>query len=37
MDGGSFIRELCIALEHRWNPDAIFMLFTAYLDEADTT
>ena len=36
MDGGSFIRELCIALEHRWNPDAIFMLFTAYLDEADT-
>jgi hypothetical protein len=36
MDGGAFIRELCIALEHRWNPDAIFMIFTAYLDEADT-
>jgi hypothetical protein len=34
--GEGFIRELCIALEHRWNPDAIFMLFTAYLDEADT-
>jgi|SRR6516162_814836 len=36
MDGGAFIRELCIALEHRWKPDATFMIFTAYLDEADT-
>jgi hypothetical protein len=36
MDGGTFIRELCLALEHRWNPDAGFMLFTAYLDESDT-
>jgi hypothetical protein len=34
--GEGFIRELCIALEHRWNPDAIFMIFTAYFDEADT-
>jgi hypothetical protein len=34
--GEGFIRELCIALEHRWNPNAIFMIFTAYLDEADT-
>lgn len=35
MDGG-FIRELCVALEHRWNPEQRFLLFTAYLDEADT-
>src|SRR2546430_1465188 len=36
MDGGSFIRELCIALEHRWKPEELFVLFTAYFDEADT-
>jgi hypothetical protein len=36
MDGGGFIRELCIALEHRWNPDATFLIFTAYFDESGT-
>lgn len=36
MDGGAFIRELCIALEHRWIPEELFLLYTAYLDEADT-
>ena len=36
MDGGSFIRDLCIALEHRWEPEGRFVLFTAYFDEADT-
>jgi hypothetical protein len=36
MDGGAFIRDLCIALEHRWKPEELFLLFTAYFDEADT-
>ena len=27
---------MCIALEHRWNPDALFVIFTAYFDESDT-
>jgi hypothetical protein len=37
MSGGFLsIRELCIALEHRWNPDALFLIFTAYFDESDT-
>ena len=36
MDGGAFIRELCVALEHRWRPGELFLLFTAYFDEADT-
>jgi hypothetical protein len=36
MDGGSFIRELCLALEHRWEPELPFLLFTAYFDESDT-
>jgi hypothetical protein len=36
MDGGTFIRELCLALEHRWKPEQRFLLFTAYFDEADT-
>jgi hypothetical protein len=35
-DGAGFVRELCIALEHRWQPEELFLLFTAYLDEADT-
>jgi hypothetical protein len=30
------VRELCIALNHRWELDAIFFLFTAYFDESDT-
>src|SRR3954466_12833087 len=36
MDGFGFIRELTIALEHRWNPDSTFLIFTAYFDESDT-
>lgn len=31
-----YIWELCVALEHRWNPDALFLIFTAYFDESDT-
>ncbi|SRR6266496_5431533 len=36
MDGAGFIRELCIALEHRWKSEELFVLFTAYFDESDT-
>jgi Protein of unknown function (DUF3800) len=36
MDRAGFIRELCVALEHRWNADATFLIFTAYFDESDT-
>jgi Protein of unknown function (DUF3800) len=36
MDRAGFIRELCIALEHRWDADATFLIFTAYFDESDT-
>jgi hypothetical protein len=25
-----FIGGLCIALEHRWNPDALFVIFTEH-------
>ncbi len=32
----SLLGELCIALEHRWNPDALFVIFTAYFDQFDT-
>jgi len=35
-DGGSSIRELCVALEHRWELDTPFLLFTAYFDESGT-
>src|SRR5271170_2945242 len=35
MDGG-FVRELCLALEHHWEPELPFLLFTAYFDESDT-
>ena len=31
-----FFEELCIALKHEWHPDELFMIFTAYFDEADT-
>jgi hypothetical protein len=33
---GNFIRELCVALNHRWISDAVFLIFTAYFDESDT-
>jgi hypothetical protein len=36
MDGGGFIRELSLALEHRWEPEHLYLLFTAYFDESDT-
>lgn len=36
MDGGGYIRELCLALEHHWEPELPFLLFTAYFDESDT-
>jgi hypothetical protein len=31
-----FIGELCVALRHEWQPKALFVIFTAYFDEADT-
>jgi hypothetical protein len=30
------IGEICTALQHRWEPQKLFMIFTAYIDEADT-
>lgn len=33
---GSFIRELCVATEHRWEPQRLFVIFTAYFDESGT-
>jgi hypothetical protein len=35
-DRHPFPEELSIALEHRWKPDALFVIFTAHFDEADT-
>jgi hypothetical protein len=31
-----YIGELCIALAHRWEPERLFVILTAYFDEADT-
>lgn len=31
-----FIGELCVALAHKWEPQRLFVIFTAYFDEADT-
>ena len=31
-----FIGELCIALAHRWKPERVFMILTAYFDESGT-
>lgn len=31
-----FIRDLCIALAHRWEPERLFVIFTSYFDEAAT-
>lgn len=31
-----FIGNLCLALAHRWEPERIFMILTAYLDESGT-
>ena len=31
-----FIADLCIALSHRWEPDRLFVILTAYFDEAGT-
>jgi hypothetical protein len=30
------IGELCIAVAHRWEPERLFVIFTAYFDETDT-
>jgi hypothetical protein len=30
------IGELCVALAHRWEPERLFVIFTAYFDESDT-
>jgi hypothetical protein len=30
------MRELCVALAHRWEPERLFVILTAYFDEADT-
>lgn len=30
------VGDLCVALRHRWNPSELFVIFTAYFDEADT-
>lgn len=32
----SHIRDLCIALAHRWEPERLFVIITAYLDESGT-
>ena len=31
-----FVRELSTTIFGRWEPDRIFMMFTAYMDESDT-
>lgn len=31
-----YMRELCVALAHRWEPERLFVILTAYFDEADT-
>jgi hypothetical protein len=31
-----FIGELCVALAHRWEPERLFVIFTAYIDESGT-
>lgn len=31
-----FVDELCLALAHRWEPERLFVIFTAYIDEAAT-
>ena len=36
MRPSEFVGELCIALAHRWEPERIFIIFTAYLDESGT-
>jgi hypothetical protein len=31
------VRELCLAITHRWEPERLFMfIYTAYLDESGT-
>lgn len=32
----SFVEELCIALAHQWEPERLFVIFTADFDESDT-
>jgi hypothetical protein len=35
-NASDFIGGLCIALAHRWEPERLFMILTAYLDESGT-
>lgn len=36
MSALGYFEELCVALHHKWQPEANFVIFTAYMDEADT-
>ncbi len=36
MSARGYIYELCVALRHKWQPQEKFVIFTAYMDEADT-
>ncbi len=36
MSGSNCIRDLCVALFHRWEPERTFVIFSAYLDESGT-
>ncbi len=31
-----FVHDLCVALAHRWEPERLFMILTAYFDESGT-
>jgi hypothetical protein len=31
-----FVRDLCVTLAHRWDPERIFVILTAYFDESGT-
>jgi hypothetical protein len=31
-----FVRDLCVALAHRWEPEGLFVILTAYFDESGT-
>ena len=36
MQVSAIIGELCVAIAHRWEPERIFVILTAYLDESGT-
>ncbi|MGC2221116.1 MAG: hypothetical protein WA624_01465, partial [Methylocella sp.] len=35
-ESSDFVGEFCIALDHRWKPNELFVIFTSYFDETDT-